>query len=109
MLGDHGIHSMEELRAVLKPGQLDILQTGKDTILPWYAIVLGYPVLGIYYWCADQTIVQKVLGAKSMSDAQNGPTLCRLPENSACIYHGISRASWPMHCSPRSLQIPTIP
>ena len=73
MLGDHGIHSMEELRAVLKPGQLDILQTGKDTILPWYAILLGYPVLGIYYWCADQTIVQKVLGAKSMSDAQNGP------------------------------------
>ena len=30
-------------------------------------------MLGIYYWCADQTIVQKVLGAKTMSDAQNGP------------------------------------
>jgi SSS family solute:Na+ symporter len=73
MLGEQGIHSMEELKAVLKPGQLDILQSGKDTILPWYAILLGYPVLGIYYWCADQTIVQKVLGAKRMSDAQNGP------------------------------------
>jgi len=73
MLGEQGIHSMEELRVVLKPGQLDILQSGKDTILPWYAILLGYPVLGIYYWCADQTIVQKVLGAKRMSDAQNGP------------------------------------
>ena len=73
MLGEQGIHSMEELRAVLKPGQLDILQSGKDSILPWYAILLGYPVLGIYYWCADQTIVQKVLGAKTMSDAQNGP------------------------------------
>ena len=35
--------------------------------------MLGYPVLGIYYWCADQTIVQKVLGAKTMNDAQNGP------------------------------------
>ncbi len=73
MLGDQGIHSIEELKAVLKPGQLDILQTGKDKLLPWYAIFLGYPVLGIYYWCADQTIVQKVLGAKTMSDAQNGP------------------------------------
>jgi len=73
MLGDQGIHSMEELKAVLRPNQLDILQSGKDTILPWYAILLGYPVLGIYYWCADQTIVQKVLGAKTMSDAQNGP------------------------------------
>jgi len=73
MLGDQGIHSIEELKAVLKPGQLDILQSGKDKLLPWYAIFLGYPVLGIYYWCADQTIVQKVLGAKTMSDAQNGP------------------------------------
>ncbi|MBE9516943.1 MAG: sodium/solute symporter, partial [Bacteroidetes bacterium] len=73
MLGDQGIHSIEELKAVLRPNQLDILQSGKDSILPWYAILLGYPVLGIYYWCADQTIVQKVLGAKTMSDAQNGP------------------------------------
>lgn len=73
MLGDQGIHSMAELKSVLKPGQLDILQSGKDSILPWYAILLGYPVLGIYYWCADQTIVQKVLGARRMSDAQNGP------------------------------------
>ena len=73
LLQDQGIHSMAELKAVLKPGQLDILQTGKTSILPWYAILLGYPVLGIYYWCADQTIVQKVLGAKTMADAQNGP------------------------------------
>ena len=73
LLQDQGIHSMAELKAVLRPNQLDILQTGKTSILPWYAILLGYPVLGIYYWCADQTIVQKVLGAKTMADAQNGP------------------------------------
>jgi SSS family solute:Na+ symporter len=73
MLPDRGIHSMAELKAALRPGQLDILQTGDATLLPWYAVLLGYPVLGIYYWCADQTIVQKVLGAKTMADAQNGP------------------------------------
>ena len=73
MLPDIGVASVAGLKEVLKPGQLDILQTGKETILPWYAILLGYPVLGIYYWCADQTIVQKVLGAKRMTDAQNGP------------------------------------
>ncbi len=73
LLQDQGINSMAELKAVLRPDQLDILQSGKNSILPWYAILLGYPVLGIYYWCADQTIVQKVLGAKTMTDAQNGP------------------------------------
>ena len=64
---------MADLKAVLRPNQLDLLQSAETSILPWYAILLGYPVLGIYYWCADQTIVQKVLGAKTLNDAQNGP------------------------------------
>ncbi len=38
----------------------------------WLAILLGYPVLGIWYWCSDQTIVQRVLGAKNELNAQNG-------------------------------------
>jgi SSS family solute:Na+ symporter len=44
--------------------------------LPWYAIFLGYPVLGIWYWCADQTIVQRVLGAKDENHARIGPLFC---------------------------------
>lgn len=41
--------------------------------MPWYAILLGYPVLGIWYWCGDQTIVQRVLGAKDENHARQGP------------------------------------
>ncbi len=44
-----------------------------DGGLPWYALVLGYPVIGIWYWCADQTIVQRVLGAKDEFHARQGP------------------------------------
>ena len=32
--------------------------------LAWYSVLLGYPVLGIWYWCCDQTIVQRVLAAR---------------------------------------------
>jgi solute:Na+ symporter, SSS family len=46
--------------------------------LPWHAIFLGYPVLGIWYWCADQTIVQRVLGAKDENHARTGPLFCAL-------------------------------
>jgi len=46
--------------------------------LPWYAILLGYPVLSIWYWCADQTIVQRVLGAKDENHARTGPLFCGL-------------------------------
>ncbi len=51
---------------------------GDDSGMPWYAIFLGYPVLGIWYWCADQTIVQRVLGAKSENDARVGSIFCGL-------------------------------
>lgn len=38
----------------------------------WYSILFGYPVLGIWYWCTDQTIVQKILSAKSEKDGRDG-------------------------------------
>ena len=38
----------------------------------WLAVLLGYPILGIWYWCADQTHVQRMLGAKNLQSAQNG-------------------------------------
>ncbi|MGC4056493.1 MAG: sodium/solute symporter [Paludibaculum sp.] len=44
--------------------------------LPWYSVILGYPVLGIWYWCADQTIVQRVLAARDEKQARLGPLFC---------------------------------
>jgi SSS family solute:Na+ symporter len=37
---------------------------------------LGYPVLGIWYWCCDQTIVQRVLAARDEKHARLGPLFC---------------------------------
>ncbi|HTR80973.1 MAG TPA: sodium/solute symporter [Bacteroidota bacterium] len=51
---------------------------GDPSGLPWYSILLGYPVLGIWYWCADQTIVQRVLAAKDETQARLGPLFCAL-------------------------------
>jgi SSS family solute:Na+ symporter len=69
----HGIHSIAQFRAATKPEQLSMLHTHDSAGLSWYAVLLGYPVLGIWYWCTDQTIVQRVLGARSSQDAQLGP------------------------------------
>ena len=49
---------------------------GDESGMPWYAIFLGYPILGIWYWCADQTIVQRVLGAKDENHARVGALFC---------------------------------
>lgn len=71
----HGIHTIADFRAAVKPGQLSMLQTHNAVGLNWYAIFLGYPILGVWYWCTDQTIVQRVLGARTERDAQLGPLL----------------------------------
>src|SRR2546429_3456463 len=39
---------------------------------PWTGIVFGAPILGIWYWCTDQHIVQRVLAAKSITQARAG-------------------------------------
>ncbi|MFC1635434.1 sodium:solute symporter [Planctomycetota bacterium] len=46
---------------------------GDSSGLPWYSVLLGYPIIGIWYWCTDQTIVQRVLGAKDENHAKVGP------------------------------------
>jgi len=53
-------------------GELDKLSMLRSPDLPWYAVFLGYPIIGIWYWCTDQTIVQRVLGAKSEDHARVG-------------------------------------
>jgi SSS family solute:Na+ symporter len=72
-LPDQGIHNLAQLKAAVKPDQLSMLQSHSSAGLPWYAVFLGYPILGIWYWCSDQTIVQLVLGSKTPRDAQLGP------------------------------------
>jgi SSS family solute:Na+ symporter len=49
---------------------------GDPSGLPWYSVLLGYPVLGIWYWCCDQTIVQRVLAARDEKQARLGPLFC---------------------------------
>ena len=39
---------------------------------PWLGMVLAPPIVGIWYWCTDQYIVQRVLAAKSETQGRRG-------------------------------------
>src|SRR5699024_1105717 len=43
-----------------------------DANYPWYAILLGYPVSAIAFFCTDQAMVQSVLGARNLEQGQLG-------------------------------------
>ena len=63
----------ETLQATNESVKITMLRSADDSSgLPWYSVLLGYPIIGIWYWCTDQTIVQRVLGAKSEDHARVG-------------------------------------
>lgn len=49
-----------------------LFRPASDPEYSWPAVILGYPVVAVYYWCTDQTIVQKVLAAKNLKEGQYG-------------------------------------
>ncbi len=48
-------------------GFMSLWRSASDADYPWTAILFGAPILGIWYWCTDQFIVQRVLAAKNVS------------------------------------------
>ncbi|KAL3999480.1 hypothetical protein ACER0C_007251 [Sarotherodon galilaeus] len=56
--------------ATPKPDSLKILRAAQDPDLPWLGFLLGQTPASIWYWCADQVIVQRVLAAKNIAHAK---------------------------------------
>lgn len=53
-----------------KPNSLSILRGPLDEDIPWPGFILGQTPASIWYWCADQVIVQRVLAAKNIAHAK---------------------------------------
>ncbi|XP_039998083.1 solute carrier family 5 member 3a [Xiphias gladius] len=53
-----------------KPDALKILRGPRDPDLPWPGFLLGQTPASIWYWCADQVIIQRVLAAKNIAHAK---------------------------------------
>jgi SSS family solute:Na+ symporter len=54
------------------PDFLDMWKPVTDPNFPWTGIVFGAPILGVWYWCTDQFIVQRVLSARDETQARRG-------------------------------------
>ena len=49
-----------------------MFKPNSDEAFPWLPIILGYPVMGVWFWCTDQSMVQPVLAAKDLREGQLG-------------------------------------
>jgi solute:Na+ symporter, SSS family len=52
------------------PQNLDFLFDPAQT--PWLGVLLASPIIGLWYWCTDQYIVQRVLTARNLKEARRG-------------------------------------
>jgi SSS family solute:Na+ symporter len=78
LIGLEQAGGMAGLRAALPADYFHMIKPSSDAGFPWTGIFFGAPILGIWYWCTDQMIVQRVLGAKSEAHARGGALLCGL-------------------------------
>ncbi|MBV8742215.1 MAG: sodium/solute symporter [Sinobacteraceae bacterium] len=54
------------------PAALSLIRPRGDPGVPWPGLLFGIPVLGFYYWCTNQFIVQRVLSARTLEHGRAG-------------------------------------
>jgi solute:Na+ symporter, SSS family len=71
-IGLDKVGGFSALRAAVPSSYFHMVKPITDPDFPWTGIFFGAPILGIWYWCTDQVIVQRVLSAKDEGHAKAG-------------------------------------
>jgi solute:Na+ symporter, SSS family len=98
-IGLQEVGGWEGLRAQVPPDFFHMMKPVSDREFPWTGIFFGAPILGIWYWCTDQVIVQRVLSAKDIGHAKAGTVVAGflkiLPVFMLIVPGMIARALYP--------------
>ena len=83
-LGDGSIAEGIRIFATASPEHLNAIQPADalPPYIPWPMIIIGCGINHISYWCTNQSIMQRVLGAKNLKKAQKGALITGL----ACVF-----------------------
>jgi SSS family solute:Na+ symporter len=72
LTGLRALGGWDAMLAGAGPGFLDMWKPATDPDFPWTGIAFGAPILGVWYWCTDQFIVQRTLAARNLTEARRG-------------------------------------
>lgn len=56
----------------INAANMHLLRPWDDPEFPWPGVIFGSFIIGFWYWCTDQYIVQRVLSAKGIKEARRG-------------------------------------
>ena len=67
----------EYVRQLLTDGDIlmKLVRPNDDASVPWLGMILGIPILGMFFWGNNQQLVQRVLTAKSIDEGRKGVLL----------------------------------
>ena len=72
LIGLIKIGGWSNLVSELEPSHFNMFLPADHPDFPWIGMVFAPPIIGIWYWCTDQYIVQRVLSAKNETQARRG-------------------------------------
>jgi solute:Na+ symporter, SSS family len=72
IFGLREIGGWDQLMKSVPAEKLNMFRSLSDPDYPWLGILFASPIVGIWYWCTDQHIVQRCLAARDEKQARRG-------------------------------------
>jgi|TARA_B100001750_G_scaffold248415_1_gene279274 SSS family solute:Na+ symporter len=72
LLGLEAVGGWSSMKATVGSEYLNMWRPVSDPDFPWPSLVITSTIVGIWYWCTDQYIVQRVLTAKNIKEGRRG-------------------------------------
>src|SRR5688572_5514812 len=72
VLGLREIGGWNELRETVGSNHFNMWRPASDPDFPWTGLLIGGTIVGIWYWCTDQYIVQRTLAAHNITIGRRG-------------------------------------
>jgi len=91
VLAWQAVPSWDAVVEAAEPGALNLMQPASDPAMPWPGIA-GVFIVGMYFWCTNQFIIQRALGARTLDDGRWGALfagLLKLPNLFILILPGV--------------------
>lgn len=72
VIGLDKIGGWAQLREIVGSDHFNMWRPMTDPEFPWTGLLIGGSIVGIWYWCTDQYIVQRVLTARNITEGRRG-------------------------------------
>ena len=103
VIGMDKVGGFAGLREALPPDFFHMIKPASHSVYPWTGTIIGVFILGVWYWCTDQVIVQRCLGAKNLTHSRGATVMTALlkllPLFIFVVPGLIARVLWPAEVS----------